>query len=219
MPPSSTTPTFAAMVMFINNPRWDGVPILVRAGKALVRRVGEIRIQFRHVPGNLFKAKYPELNQNTNELVIQIQPDEQIYMRINNKLPGLGMRLGTTRLDLIYHDKYRRMSLPDAYERLILDAINGDRRLFIRDDELQAAWELFTPLLNEVEVGGEGMAWEKQATRGTGECACHAMPRASPPQTRKLQPEQYPYGSRGPVGAYYLAARYNVRWGEAEESE
>lgn len=140
------------MAMFINNPRWDGVPFMIRAGKALDKRLGEIRIQFRHVPGSLFRSRYPELSQSTNELVIKIQPDEQIYMRINNKMPGLGLRLGSTNLDLVYNQKYSRVHTPEAYERLILDAINGDRRLFIRDDELQAAWGLFTPLLDEIEV-------------------------------------------------------------------
>ena len=73
--------------------------------------------------------------------------------------------------------------IPDAYERLLLDAIEGERRLFIRSDELDAAWALFTPLLKDLEE-------------------------------KKIIPEYYPYGSRGPVGAHYLAARYNVRWGD-----
>lgn len=73
--------------------------------------------------------------------------------------------------------------LPDAYERLLLDAVNGDKRLFIRDDELEAAWKLFTPVLKELE-------------------------------DKKVVPELYPYGSRGPIGAHYLAARHNVRWGD-----
>nr|GFA50396.1 glucose-6-phosphate 1-dehydrogenase, chloroplastic [Tanacetum cinerariifolium] len=73
--------------------------------------------------------------------------------------------------------------IPDAYERLLLDAIEGERRLFIRSDELDAAWSIFTPLLKELE-------------------------------SKKIAPELYPYGSRGPVGAHYLAAKYNVRWGD-----
>lgn len=73
--------------------------------------------------------------------------------------------------------------IPDAYERLLLDAIEGERRLFIRSDELDAAWSLFTPLLKELEE-------------------------------KRIAPELYPYGSRGPVGAHYLAAKYNVRWGD-----
>ena len=78
--------------------------------------------------------------------VIKIQPDESIYLKINNKLPGLGLTLDQTKLDLSYSTRYQT-HLPDAYERLILDVINGDKRLFIRNDELEAAWKLFTPVL------------------------------------------------------------------------
>ena len=78
--------------------------------------------------------------------VIRIQPNESIYLKINNKVPGLGLNLDVTKLDLSYKARYNK-HLPDAYERLILDVINGDKRLFIRNDELAAAWELFTPIL------------------------------------------------------------------------
>ena len=98
------------------------------------------------VPGGLL------LNHNCRGLnldvlqVIKIQPDESIYLKINNKLPGLGLTLDQTKLDLTYSSRYQT-HLPDAYERLILDVINGDKRLFIRNDELEAAWKLFTPIL------------------------------------------------------------------------
>lgn len=184
VPANSLTPTFAAVGLFINNARWDGVPFLLKAGKALHKRFAEIRVQFRHVPGNIYKSKFSaDLDAATNELVIRIQPKEAIYLKVNNKVPGLGLRLDTTRLDLQYQQTYKK-ELPDAYERLLLDVVNGDKRLFIRADELEAAWELFTPLLQEIE-------------------------------DRKLVPELYPYGSRGPIGAHYLAAKYNVRWGDA----
>ncbi|EFJ45944.1 hypothetical protein VOLCADRAFT_82038 [Volvox carteri f. nagariensis] len=189
VPPGSLTPTFAACAMFINNARWDGVPFLLKAGKALHTRRAEIRVQFRHVPGNLYKHKFgPDLDSATNELVIRIQPKEAIYLKVNNKVPGLGLRLDTTRLDLQYQSAFSQKELPDAYERLLLDVVNGDKRLFIRYDELEAAWELFTPLLHEIE-------------------------------SRKVAPELYPYGSRGPVGAHYLAAKYNVRWGDLANDE
>ncbi|CAG9463807.1 unnamed protein product [Pedinophyceae sp. YPF-701] len=183
VPAGSLTPTFAAMCLFINNARWDGVPFLIKAGKALNQRRGEIRIQFRHVPGNLYRDIYPETaRNNTNELVIEIQPEEAIYMKLNNKIPGLGLRLGTTRLNLQYRAG-PDVATPDAYERMILDAINGDKRLFIRDDELEAAWKLFDPMLQQLEQ-------------------------------RRVVPEPYPYGSRGPIGSHYLAAKYGARWGD-----
>ncbi|PKA63801.1 Glucose-6-phosphate 1-dehydrogenase 2, chloroplastic [Apostasia shenzhenica] len=183
VPKNSLTPTFAAACLFIDNARWDGVPFLMKAGKALCNRRAEIRVQFRHVPGNLYKGSLgTDLDLATNELVIRVQPDEAIYLKINNKIPGLGMRLDRSTLNLHYAARYSK-EIPDAYERLLLDAIEGERRLFIRSDELDAAWRLFTPLLKELEE-------------------------------KKIAPELYPYGGRGPVGAHYLAAKYNVRWGD-----
>ncbi|KAI3452566.1 hypothetical protein Pfo_009230 [Paulownia fortunei] len=183
VPKDSLTPTFAAAALFIDNARWDGVPFLMKAGKALHNRRAEIRVQFRHVPGNLYNRNFgTDLDQATNELVIRVQPDEAIYLKINNKVPGLGMRLDRSNLNLLYKARYSK-EIPDAYERLLLDAIEGERRLFIRSDELDAAWALFTPVLKELEK-------------------------------KKIIPEYYPYGSRGPVGAHYLAARYNVKWGD-----
>ncbi|KAM0949872.1 putative glucose-6-phosphate dehydrogenase (NADP(+)) [Dioscorea sansibarensis] len=183
VPKNSLTPTFAAAALFIDNVRWDGVPFLMKAGKALHTRRAEIRVQFRHVPGNLYKRTFgTDLDKTTNELVIRVQPNEAIYLKINNKIPGLTMRLDRSNLNLLYSSKYP-IEIPDAYERLLLDAIEGERRLFIRSDELDAAWALFTSVLKALD-------------------------------TDKVAPELYPYGSRGPVGAHYLAAKYNVRWGD-----
>ncbi|XP_057777011.1 glucose-6-phosphate 1-dehydrogenase, chloroplastic-like isoform X2 [Salvia miltiorrhiza] len=183
VPKDSLTPTFAAAALFIDNARWDGVPFLMKAGKALQDKRTEIRVQFRRVPGNLYNRNFgTDLDRATNELVIRVQPDEAIYLKINNKVPGLGMKLDRSNLNLLYKARYSK-EIPDAYERLVLDAIEGERRLFIRSDELDAAWLLFSPVLNEIEE-------------------------------KKVIPEYYPYGSRGPVGAHYLAARYNVKWGD-----
>ncbi|KAH1098473.1 hypothetical protein J1N35_015394 [Gossypium stocksii] len=185
VPKDSLTPTFAAAALFIDNARWDGVPFLMKAGKALHNKGAEIRVQFRHVPGNLYNRNFgTDLDRATNELVIRVQPDEAIFLKINNKVPGLGMRLDRSNLNLHYAARYSK-EIPDAYERLLLDAIEGERRLFIRSDELDAAWALFTPVLKELDE-------------------------------KKIIPESYPYGSRGPVGAHYLAARYNVRWGDLD---
>ncbi|KAJ6401461.1 hypothetical protein OIU84_016802 [Salix udensis] len=119
VPKGSLTPTFAAAALFINNARWDGVPFLMKAGKALHTRRAEIRVQFRHVPGNLYKRNFgTDLDMATNELVLRVQPDEAIYLRINNKVPGLGMRLDRSDLNLLYSARYPR-EIPDAYERLL----------------------------------------------------------------------------------------------------
>lgn len=188
VPKDSRTPTFAAAALFIDNARWDGVPFLMKAGKALHTRRAEIRVQFRHVPGNLYKRNFgTDLDKATNELVLRVQPDEAIYLKINNKVPGLGMRLDRSDLNLLYRSRYPA-EIPDAYERLLLDAIEGERRLFIRSDELDAAWALFTPLLKQLDE-------------------------------KKIVPELYPYGSRGPVGPHYLAAKHNVRWGDLGDDD
>ncbi|KAI3989920.1 hypothetical protein MKX01_040890, partial [Papaver californicum] len=129
IPKNSITPTFAAAVLFIDNARWDGVPFLMEAGKALHTRRAEIRVQFRHVPGNLYKKNFGmDLDRATDELVIRVQPDEAIYLKINNKVPGLGMKLDRSNLNLHYAARYSK-EIPDAYERLLLDAIEGERRL------------------------------------------------------------------------------------------
>ena len=105
------------------------MPFLLKAGKALSRRYAEIRVQFRHVPGNLYRSKQgSNLDRSTNELVIRIQPQEAIYLKVNNKVPGLGLRLDTSRLDLQYGRAYSAAALPDAYERLLLDVVQVGAR-------------------------------------------------------------------------------------------
>ena len=148
VPSGSITPTFAAAVLNIRNRRWDGVPFLIRAGKALSGRMTEIRIRFHDVPGNIFckVGGCPA----ANELVIRVQPDESIILRIVNKVPGVGMSLGIRDLDLRYESAFSEL-IPDAYEDLLLDVMRGEKSLFIRSDELEAAWDIFTPVLHEME--------------------------------------------------------------------
>jgi len=148
-PEGSITPTYAAAVLKINNRRWDGVPFLIRAGKGLSDSKTEIRIRFRAMPGNIFAQAAKGLPQN--ELVIQVQPDAGLTMRIVNRVPGLGIRLGETKLDLNYASAFEG-TIPDAYESLLLDVVQGDKSLFIRADELEAAWDIFTPALHELEA-------------------------------------------------------------------
>jgi len=178
--PGSKTPTFAACRMNIRNRRWDGVPILVKAGKHLDERLAEVRVTFRSVPGSIFSLANTLPN---NELVVRVQPDEAIYLRIVSKSPGLTSRLEEARLTLFYRTAWEEAhDIPDAYERLILDVIYGDKSLFIRSDELKVAWEKFTPALHELE------------------------------QSDRYRPVPYVAGSRGPAEADYLAARYGCVW-------
>ncbi|KAI7899665.1 glucose-6-phosphate dehydrogenase [Cokeromyces recurvatus] len=142
----SLTPTFAALVLHVQNERWEGVPFILKAGKALNEAKVEVRIQFRNVAGNLYK------NAARNELVMRVQPDEAVYIKFNNKQPGLSYQTIQTELDLTYHSRYSDLSIPDAYESLILDVLRNDHSNFVRDDELEAAWKIFTPLLHKIDA-------------------------------------------------------------------
>jgi len=150
VPPDSLTPSYAAAVMRVDNHRWAGVPFFLEAGKGLDRRLNEVRIRFREIPAGLFGGKSGAIE--ANELVIRIQPDEAITLKIMNKAPGLGMKLVSTDLNLRYKSAFD-VTIPDAYECLLLDVLNGDRNLFIRADELAAAWDIFTPVLGQMEGG------------------------------------------------------------------
>lgn len=148
VPPDSITPTYAAMELRVENDRWRGVPFLVRAGKGLDRKVNEIRLCFRAPAQNLFEPLRKNLPGDC--LVIRVQPDESIILRIINKVPGFTFELGEQSLDLRYATAFKTV-IPEAYESLLLDAIKGDKSLFIRSDELAAAWDVFTPALHELE--------------------------------------------------------------------
>ncbi len=147
VPDNSNTPTFATVVLRIHNERWEGVPFIMKAGKALNSRKAEIRVQFKDVPGDIFKCK----KQGRNEFVIRLQPSEAMYMKLTVKQPGLEMSTVQSELDLSYGQRYQGITIPEAYERLILDTIRGDQQHFVRRDELKAAWEIFTPLLHRID--------------------------------------------------------------------
>ena len=148
VPSDSITPTYAAAVLHIDNERWRGVPFIMTAGKALTHRATEVRIRFHRAEGNLFASDREKLH--SNELVIRVQPDEAIYFRTINKVPGLKMKVAECDLNLRYAAAFSG-PLPEAYESLILDVIRGDESLFIRKDELEASWDIFTPALHEME--------------------------------------------------------------------
>lgn len=177
VPADSLTPTYAATVLRIDNDRWRGVPFFVEAGKALDAGLSDVRLRFRRPPGDLFGGAAGPVD--ANELVIRVQPDEAIEMRIMNKVPGLKMALQPTPLNLRYQAAFNAQ-IPDAYECLLLDVLRGDRSQFIRADELAAAWDIFTPVLHELE-------------------------------SRRTQPETYPFGSHGPVAADRLATRCGLQ--------
>jgi len=146
VPAGSVTPTYAAAVLRLNNERWDGVPFILRAGKATNERKAEVRIQYRDVPGDIFQGEAVR-----NELVLRVQPGEAVYCKVMTKTPGMSFNLEETELDLTYNARYKNARLPDAYERLILDCFVGSQMHFVRTDELREAWRIFTPLLHHIE--------------------------------------------------------------------
>lgn len=146
VPEGSNTCTYAACAMFVNNERWQGVPFIIRCGKALNEQKSEIRIQFKDTPASIF-----ETSVSRNELVIRVQPGEAVYMKIMTKKPGMNFSPEETELDLTYRHRYSDVRMPDAYERLILDVLLGSQLNFVRDDELREAWRIFTPLLDKID--------------------------------------------------------------------
>jgi len=172
VPKGSNTSTFATVVLHIQNSRWKGVPFILKCGKALNERKAEIRIQFEPTPSGLYPNAIP------NELVLRVQPDEAVYLKMSIKKPGMSNLLERTELDLTYRERHETASnLPDAYERLIYDVIRGDHNLFVRNDELEAAWKIFTPLLHKIEG-------------------------------QNVKPIPYEFGSRGPVESDNLISKY-----------
>mmetsp|Transcript_21329 Transcript_21329/g.36661 ORF Transcript_21329/g.36661 Transcript_21329/m.36661 type:complete len:527 (-) Transcript_21329:244-1824(-) len=153
VPKGSKCPTFATIVLWIRNPRWEGVPFVIKAGKGLNERKAEIRIQFHAPPAAQYL--YPTANSDItrNELVLRMQPEEAVYMKTNVKKPGLTDEIITSELDLSYKDRFPDdfAALPDAYTRLILEVLRGNQAAFVRDDELRAAWKIFSPFLEMVE--------------------------------------------------------------------
>lgn len=144
--PDSTTDTFAAFRFQLDNWRWAGVPFYVQAGKRLAKRTTAVRIQFKAVPEVLF-ARLECSNVRPNVLTLRIQPDEGASLEIGSKSPGPSMQVHPVKMDFEYGSSFSA-PIRDAYERLILDAVRGDASLFARNDEVEAAWALITPILD-----------------------------------------------------------------------
>ena len=139
----SNTETYVALKAEIDNWRWAGVPFYLRTGKSLAQRKSEIIIQFKSVPHRLFPGNTPA----GNRLVIRLQPDESISLSLMAKSPGRGMSLQEVDLDLQFDEAFKRRRW-DAYERLLLDVIEGDATLFMRRDEIEAAWRWVDPIIH-----------------------------------------------------------------------
>jgi len=183
VPNTSTTPTYAALKMNIDNWRWQDVPFYLRSGKRMPTRATEISIHFKQPPHLLFEDDSDEdAELRPNVLAIRVQPDEGIALRFEVKAPGYGTQQRSVTMDFRYGISFGTTSLPDAYERLLLDVMLGDATLFAREDEIERAWELIDPLLQ---------AWETDA---------------APPL------ERYEAGTWGPVGADQLMQTAGRHW-------
>lgn len=177
----STTETFAAVEFRIENWRWAGVPFYVRTGKRMAHDLTEIAVQFKPTPQALFARTDDGVSPNA--IVMRLKPDEGIDVTFSAKVPGEGMRTTRVRMEFDYEDAFD-VELPEAYETLLLDAMQGDPTLFTRGDEVEAQWKLITPILN---------AW--------AEAAAPEFP-------------NYPAGSAGPEAAARLLARNGHAWRE-----
>ncbi len=143
--PDSSTETYAAIKFYIDNWRWGGVPFYIRTGKRLPTRVTEVVIHFRPTPHFLFQQE--DFCNTCNQLVIRIQPDEGVLLKIGMKTPGAGFDVQNVNMDFHYSD-LSEQRIPSAYERLIYDAMNGDTTLYARSEEVMEAWKFLMPILN-----------------------------------------------------------------------
>jgi glucose-6-phosphate 1-dehydrogenase len=161
IPPDSTTESYVAMKVFVDNWRWGGVPFYLRTGKRLPKRASEIAIQFREVPQILFNAA-PEPPLEPNVLAIRLQPEESMALRIASKIPGAKVKIYPVRMEFNFNVSFGGKT-PEAYERLILDVMAGDATLFMRRDAVEAAWRFVMPILDNWEQKRERFLPEYRA--------------------------------------------------------
>ena len=147
----SETPTYAALKLHIGNWRWDGVPFYLRSGKALKRKTSEITLQFKNPPHQMFRTQQMDPI-NTNKITFCIQPDEGVRLGFEAKVPDDAHHLQTVHMDFRYADSFNGAEIPEAYERLLLDAIQGDAALFTRSDGIESQWGIVDPILKGWET-------------------------------------------------------------------
>jgi glucose-6-phosphate 1-dehydrogenase len=182
--PASNTETFVAVNASVESWRWAGVPFFLRTGKRLPRRVTEIAVQFKLPPLQLFRTvecagDFCDLREAApSVLVFRIQPDEGISLSFSAKRPGMQLDLHPVHFDFNYGNSFHA-ELPEAYERLILDALRGDATLFMRSDELEAAWEFVTPILE---------SWDESKA---GQIPTYAAGTWGPPEAARLIDDRF----------------------------
>ena len=165
--PNSNTATFGAARLFVNNWRWQGVPFYLRSGKYLKEKLSQITIEFKCPPHLLFPSQQGKMTPNM--LVLYLQPDEGIHWRFEAKVPDTVEELRSVDMEFHYEEAFGKTSLPDAYERLLLDTMTGDASLFTRADEVETAWGIIDPIIKACEAQKQPLAIYKRGTWGPKE--------------------------------------------------
>jgi glucose-6-phosphate 1-dehydrogenase len=165
--PQSITETFAALELTVDNWRWAGVPFYLRTGKRLPKRASEIAVQFKRTPHLVFRRN-PEILAEPNMLVLRIQPDEGMSLSFGAKLPGPELRIKPVEMDFDYGQAFGGTP-PDAYERLLLDAMKGDATLYARGEWVELAWDLLSPVLDHWATGDAKLATYEAGSWGPSE--------------------------------------------------
>jgi glucose-6-phosphate 1-dehydrogenase len=164
VPDDSHTETYAAVRLEVDNWRWAGVPFYLRTGKRLARKVTEIAITLKPVP-HLGFTQDGSMGVRPNQLVLTLQPNEGVSLQLAAKIPGTRMRLTPVNMEFLYGTTFLSQS-PEAYERLILDAMRGDATLFTRNDEVEAQWRIIDPIVGAWAASGEGVATYASGSQG-----------------------------------------------------
>jgi glucose-6-phosphate 1-dehydrogenase len=164
----SQTATFAALRLFIDNWRWQGVPFYLRSGKSLADKTTQISIQFKSVPHLMFPLP-PDQTIRPNTLFLCLQPDEGIHLRFEAKVPDTVSEMRTVDMEFHYAEDFGPGSIPEAYERLLLDALNGDASLYTRADSIELAWSIIDPITRVWEHGEPPLAMHAPGTWGPPE--------------------------------------------------
>ncbi len=151
--PDSQTATYAALQLFVDNWRWQGVPFYLRSGKQLAEKCTEVIIQFKCPPSLMFPMP-PGEGITPNLLAICLQPDEGVHLRFEAKVPDTAASMRSVDMEFHYRDSFGPMAIPEAYERLLLDALHGDPALFTRDDRTEIAWALIDPIIAGMHAAG-----------------------------------------------------------------
>ena len=162
--PDSTTPTYAAVRLHIDNWRWQGVPFYLRSGKGLKEKLSQITIEFKEPPHLLFPGADRKITPNM--LVLYLQPDEGIHWRFEAKVPDTAADMRSVEMEFKYEDSFGKTAIPEAYERLLLDALAGDASLFTRADEVETAWGIIDPISRTWESNNQPLATYESGSWG-----------------------------------------------------